>query len=203
MNNIYLVSSLVAVIGKLERELGGSLAGKTLTFIPTAGKVEEVKSYIEDAFNMFKSKGMKVTVLDSSISSFEECQTTLAENDLIYVSGGNTFYLLEGLRNKGIDKLLIDELNNGKVYIGESAGAIVLSPTIDYIEKMDDRTKAPNLKSLEGLDIINFLPLPHLSHPYLGECAADISEAYHGKEELVLFSDDQLIVVDDEGYAIK
>ena len=104
MVNIYLVSSLVAVIEKLEREFGESLVGKTMTFIPTAGKVEEIKSYIEEAFNVFKSKGMEVTVLDISLSSFEECQTTIEQNDLIYVSGGNTFYLLEELRDNGVDK---------------------------------------------------------------------------------------------------
>ncbi|MDF0480187.1 Type 1 glutamine amidotransferase-like domain-containing protein [Vagococcus sp. PNs007] len=203
MVNIYLVSSLVAVIEKLEREFGESLVGKTMTFIPTAGKVEEIKSYIEEAFNVFKSKGMEVTVLDISLSSFEECQTTIEQNDLIYVSGGNTFYLLEELRDKGVDKVLTDEITKGKTYIGESAGAIILSPTIDYIEKMDDKTKAPHLKSSQGLNVVNFSPLPHVGHKYLGEYASDISDNYHGKEELVPFSDDQLIIVNSESYAIK
>nr|WP_302470577.1 Type 1 glutamine amidotransferase-like domain-containing protein [Vagococcus proximus] len=187
----------------MEREFGESLVGKTMTFIPTAGKVEEIKSYIEEAFNVFKSKGMEVTVLDISLSSFEECQTTIEQNDLIYVSGGNTFYLLEELRDKGVDKVLTDEITKGKTYIGESAGAIILSPTIDYIEKMDDKTKAPHLKSSQGLNVVNFSPLPHVGHKYLGEYASDISDNYHGKEELVPFSDDQLIIVNSESYAIK
>lgn len=203
VNQIFLVSSLVAVLDKIERELGQSLAGKSLVFIPTAGKVEEVKSYIEDAFNAFKAKEMTVTVLDVKTSPVSECRETIKTSDMIYVSGGNTFYLLEALREKGIDKLLIEEINAGKVYIGESAGGIILSPSIDYIGKMDDKEKAPSLSDMQGLNIVDFSPLPHVGHPYLGQFAQDIIENYQGETELVPFSDDQLLVVTESGYAIK
>lgn len=203
VNQLFLVSSLVAVLDKIEHELSQSLEGKRLVFIPTAGKVEEVKSYIENAFNAFKGKGMVVTVLDIKTSSFAECQDTLTASDMIYVSGGNTFYLLEALRETGVDKLLVEAINTGKVYIGESAGGIILSPSIDYIGKMDDKEKAPSLSDMQGLNIVDFSPLPHVGHPYLGQFAQDIIENYQRETELVPFSDDQLLVVTESGYAIK
>lgn len=203
MKKVFLVSSLVAVLDKIETELDQPLKDKKLVFIPTAGKVEEVKSYIENAFNSFKDKGIAVTVLDVATSTFAECQHTIKHSDMIYVSGGNTFYLLEVLGETGLDKVLSEEINQGKIYIGESAGAIVLSPSIDYIDKMDDKEKAPKLSDFTGLNLIDFSPLPHVGHQYLGSFAEEIIASYQGESNLVPFSDDQLIILKEDGYTIK
>ncbi|WP_411655007.1 Type 1 glutamine amidotransferase-like domain-containing protein, partial [Anaeromassilibacillus sp. SJQ-1] len=48
------------------------------------------------------------------------------------------------------------EVNRGKLYIGESAGAIVTAPDIGYSAAMDDREKAPKLKEDSGLHLIDF-----------------------------------------------
>lgn len=55
---------------------------------------------------------------------------------LYMVAGGNMFYLLQELKRTGTDKLLADEINKGKLYIGESAGAILTAPDIGYSAEM-------------------------------------------------------------------
>lgn len=46
---------------------------------------------------------------------------------------------MDQLRKTGTDELLKKELANGKLMIGESAGAIICASTIQYIEQMDEK----------------------------------------------------------------
>ena len=46
---------------------------------------------------------------------------------------------MDQLRKTGTDGLLKKELANGKLMIGESAGAIICAPSIQYIEQMDEK----------------------------------------------------------------
>ena len=51
-------------------------------------------------------------------------------------TGGNSFFSYGPVGKTGTDGLLKKELANGKL-IGESAGAIICAPSIQYIEQMD------------------------------------------------------------------
>ena len=55
--------------------------------------------------------------------------------------GQTRFYLLQEMKRTGADKLLIEEVNKGKLYIGESAGAIVVAPDIEYSSAIDSKEK--------------------------------------------------------------
>lgn len=52
--------------------------------------------------------------LDISTATKEEISVILKGNDIIYISGGNTFYLLQELKRTGADKIIIEEVNAGK-----------------------------------------------------------------------------------------
>ncbi|MEV9642756.1 Type 1 glutamine amidotransferase-like domain-containing protein [Aliarcobacter butzleri] len=80
------------------------------------------------------------------------------------MTGGNTFFLLQELKKTGADKIIIDEINKGKLYIGESAGAIVTSANVEYAKRMDDVKKAPNLAEFSGLNLVDFYVIPHYTN---------------------------------------
>ena len=82
-------------------------------------------------------------ILSSSLKKFDFISALIKKNDTIFVSGGNSFFLLQELIKSGTGKLIMDL---GKIYIGESAGSIILSPDIGYIKEMDDTAKALLLK---------------------------------------------------------
>ena len=124
MKKLILVSMLYQVTD-LVRKVEPELAGKTVTYIPTAGIVEEIDGMIENETNTLQSLGLKVDVLDVSSASYESIVSALTKNDIIFVGGGNTFYLLQELRRSGADKIVAQEVNKGKLYIGESAGAVI------------------------------------------------------------------------------
>lgn len=131
MKKLILVSMLYQVTD-LVRTIEPELAGKTVTYIPTAGIAEEIEGMIEDETNTLESLGLKVDVLDVSAASYDSIVSTLMKNDIIFVGGGNTFYLLQELRRSGADKIVVQEVNKGKLYIGESAGAVIACPDIGY-----------------------------------------------------------------------
>ena len=117
------------------------------------------------------------------------------KNDLIYVTGGNTFFLLQELKRTGADKILIQEIENGKCYIGESAGAIVVSPNIEYSSEMDCVEKAPNLIDYAGLNLVDFYVVPHFKNWEMGKAVEKIVATYSSTLCLNVISDSQAILI--------
>lgn len=171
------------------------LQGKKVTFIPTASIPEAYKEYVRLGQQSLEGLGLKVLTLDVSKASTKEVETALSQGDFIYVSGGNAFYLLQELKRKGAEQLIREEVEKGKPYIGESAGSMILAPSIEYVQLMDDISAAPELSSLLALGLISRYPLPHYqSYPFT-EVGDKILTTYGGKLPLVPITNEQAIVV--------
>lgn len=203
MKKMFLASSFCDVADLLEAFVGEKLQTKTVTFIPTASLVEEYKGHVENDKNAFLRLGMTVDVLELSVASPEEINTKLMTNDYIFVSGGNTFYLLEQLRQTGADALMQAEIAKGKVYIGTSAGSIVMAPDITYVEAMDDKSKAHVLQDFKGLHLIDQYPLVHYQDFPFVEAGEQIYQTYKDRLPLVLLSNKQVLLVDNNKIEIK
>ena len=79
--------------------------------------------------------------------------------DAIYISGGNTFGTIKLIRESGADKLIINLVNNGAVYIGGSAGAHIVTPDITHVQKYDTNTFG--LCDLSGLGLCDRIFICH------------------------------------------
>ncbi len=118
MKKILLVSMLCNVTDLLKKA-EPELAGKTVTYIPTAaiaeaagteGWEECMKEMTEAQTRMLEELGLKVEELEISKAPLERIQASLTRNDLIFVGGGNTFFLLQELKRSGADKILVREV---------------------------------------------------------------------------------------------
>ena len=161
MKKLFLTSSFVDVAEYLQPFLEDELTGKKITFIPTASVPEEYKPYVDNDRKAFEKLGLIIQELDVSTTATNQIKQVIEKNDYIYISGGNTFYLLQELKVSGADKIIVEELEKGKPYIGASAGSIIMSKDIKYVEKMDDKKQAKKLSYFKALNIVNFYPLPH------------------------------------------
>lgn len=195
MKNIFLASSFAEVSNLFKEYENKEIQGKTVTFIPTASIHEEVTFYVDAGKEALEDLGLVVDVLEISTASYEEISNKLKHNEYIYMTGGNTFFLLQELKRTGADKLIVDQINLGKIYIGESAGAVVLSPNIEYISEMDNPKFAESLTSYDALGIIDFYPLPHYTSFPFKETAETIFSKYKGKIKISKFSNNEAIFI--------
>lgn len=202
MKNLFLTSSFKDVV-PLFTEFESNLQGKTVTFIPTASKVEEVVFYVEAGKKALEDLGLIVEELDVATETLEEITAVLKKNDFIYVTGGNTFFLLQELKQSGADKLILEEIAKGKLYIGESAGAVIMSPNISYIQSMDSAKKATNLTNYDALNLVDFSILPHYNNVPFKEVTQKIVADYAGKSTMRPISNQEAIFVRDKEVSIK
>ena len=192
---LFLCSSFADVAPLFEQACPIELQGKVVTFIPTASTPESYKEYVKLGQKSLEGLGLKVLPLDAATASSEEIRSTLSDGDLIYVSGGNTFYLLQELKRKGADKLIQEEIEGGKPYIGESAGAMILAPSIEYVRLMDETHVASELASFAALGLISRYPLPHYRSFPFEEVGEKVLATYGDNLPLVPITNDQAIIV--------
>ena len=118
MSKKLFLSSSFEDVATLLPEFEKNLVGKKVTFIPTASIVEQVAFFVESGKKALEELGLIVDELELSTATAEEIESKITNNDIIYVTGGNTFFLLQEMIRTGADKLVINEVNSGKLYIG-------------------------------------------------------------------------------------
>lgn len=192
---VLLVSDNFKVLeSKLEK-------GSRVGFIPTASEVESHNEWVEEDRCKLKKLGYELVELDVTKESSEQLKNKLAKTDALFIDGGNTFYLMQQLRKKDLEKAIKEYIESGKLYIGLSAGAVICSPTIEYVALMDNPNLAPELEEKTGMHVVDFHVMPHNgNYPEIFE---QIQKQYGSKYELTYITDDQVIwVTDREKYEI-
>lgn len=112
--------------------LGKAPEQTKLYFIPTASDVEENKFYTCASMDDFSAIGINPIWYALKYKTREQITSELSDADVIWVNGGNTFYLLDIARKTGFMEVVEDLVRNkGVRYGGTSAGSILASPTID------------------------------------------------------------------------
>lgn len=199
MKNILLTSYFAGTIDQFNQFMTNqNIKSKNILFIDTASKVEEYIGYIDEAYEALLNLNYTVDKLDISTLDKITSQNKIQNAEIIFMAGGNTFYLLDKLKEQGLDQVLINKINTGTPYVGESAGAIILSPDITYVKEMDDASFAPNLNVYTGLCITNFSILPHyLDIPFENETSS-IFDKYHDKVELITLNNQETISILDD-----
>lgn len=105
------------------------------------------------------------TILDLGIKEENITEYKYQENidfcdyDAIYMVGGNTFYLLKELRENKLDEKIKKAINNGVIYIGSSAGSIILGKTIETALPYDENLV--KLEDFKGLNVVDGIIIPH------------------------------------------
>ena len=174
-------------VGSLIKE---EIENKESHIYSTASLREGYTGYVGSARKLFKKLGAIVTEIDISTEAYSTIQSVFEDADVIYFTGGNSFFLMDQLRKTRTDGLLKKELANGKLMIGESAGAIICAPSIQYIDYSQEDDA--------GLNLIDFYVLPHfLTAPFKKVTEKIITE--FSDLNLCPINNRQGIVIDGEG----
>lgn len=129
-------------------------------FVPTAANAEGGNKdwLVNDLLQLQRAGYMWIDIVDPSADGVD-WRSRLEAVDIVFLSGGNTFHLLDQLRRTGFGEWLKAHAQN-KVYVGSSAGSIVLTPTIATANGADPNLK--NMKNLDALHLVDFDFIPHI-----------------------------------------
>ena len=197
-----LTSSLYESIELVKKFLDKNTESKKILFIPTATNVDEYKKYIHLTQKAFEDFGYEVENFDVSIFSEEIAKEKLSEAKTVFISGGNTFYLLQELKRKNLTSYLKERIENGLIYIGESAGSVIAAPDIEYASIVDDKTLATELNDYTGLNLVDFYIVPHFEEEPFVESSRNTVELYKDKLDLKLINNKEAILVENNNFTI-
>lgn len=108
-----------------------------------------------------KENGYDLEEIDIKDKSKEELLSFFKDKNIIHIEGGNTFYLLKVIRETGFADVLKELLKEGKIYIGTSAGAYVMCPSIVVSDWSDETIDRFGLSDFSALNYVNFLLKVH------------------------------------------
>ncbi|MBU1255392.1 Type 1 glutamine amidotransferase-like domain-containing protein [Patescibacteria group bacterium] len=118
----------------------------------------------------------------------------------MYVCGGNTYYILKRFRETGLDKIVIELVNQGKIYIGVSAGSVMAGPNIEIAGWGEDGDKNDvNLKDLTGFNFTNIAVFSHFEEKNRQEVKEFKKKVNYPVIEL---TDNQAVFVKGKNYII-
>lgn len=165
-------------------------------YVTTAskGNSENGKLFAEKIKNIIKENNYSFKEIDIENKSKKELRNFFKDKNIIHIEGGNTFYLLRAIRKTGFAEILKELLNEGKIYIGTSAGASIIGPTIEFSSYIPENTPEEELK---GLSLVPFMVKAH----YKDEKEKIYREKMKTlKYPLRILRDGQGILIEDDKY---
>lgn len=195
---LFLASIAANCLDKIVELLSKSPKSCLVTFVPTAADPYKDKWFIEEDRNKLRQMGFKVKDLDIKSKSKEELLVELKGVDVIFVAGGNVFYLLQETRKSGFDEVVKELIKKDVIYVGSSAGSVLVGPTIEPMKYLDKPSEASSLKSFEGLNLVDFVVCPHFGiEEYKSEYLKTMKEFGNGKYKLLTLTNSQALVIKD------
>lgn len=206
MQRLFFTSSVSEVAKDIVRYIGPKARGMRLAFIDTAAEVEEGDKWW--------LRADRAALVDVGFDVFDYTVTGKAENqvrkdlapaEVIFFSGGNTFYLLQQLQRCNGISIIRERIAGGVLYMGSSAGSIIAGPDIEPVRTIDNAVKAPELKGTKGLGLVDFVVFPHWGSDHFRDLYLNqrFSHAYTTKYKIILLTDSQYVRVEGEMYRVE
>lgn len=160
--NIFLLSCTDNLNLELREVLGDEIKkrGNKVAYISSQPQVAPREYYLSTINDYEKiSEGVEVHYFDLSSDFSDESLEEMLHYGTIYLSGGNTYIFMNDARKRSLYKLLRKHLNNGGLLIGTSAGAIMMTSTIDIADGFDENIF--ELTDVKGFAFVSFEFHPH------------------------------------------
>lgn len=170
-----------------------------IAFIPTAADPYDDKWFVKKDIESLSGLGFPVDIVDLKTEP-AVIRSQLENHQIIFVGGGNTFYLLHWIRQSGVDKYLARLLED-RYYIGASAGSILVGPDIELsgwnLSSRDENIV--NLSDTTGLNLVPFAVSPHHTEKDKKLLSA---ESRHVKYQVIPITDTQAVYYCNGKYKI-
>jgi len=197
MKTILLTSSATFTTDKKLEFLPKPLSEMKMAWVITASKGVDDTSYIQRHKQRMDELGFDYEEIDIEGKNEKELREILSDKEVVFVEGGNTFYLLKCVRESGFDKVIKELIEKGVIYIGASAGSYIACPTIEMATwRHQDEYDRCGVTNFTGLNLVSFLVIAHYTEEYKEIVKEGISKT---KYLVRILTDDQALLVRDDG----
>lgn len=149
-------------IAQLAKKAAGERRANAL-FIGTAShdSMPYFNSFRKTYTSVFDIKA-EVALMVYGEMSVEKIAGKIEAADCIYVGGGDTVYMLDKWKELGVDKMILDAYNSGKIICGLSAGAICWFKDM-YTDYEIMRGQSSEYVLRKGLGVLDGAMCPHFN----------------------------------------
>ena len=161
------------------------LKNKKVLYITTAvdGEKENNKDWVAEEYKTILGLGIdESNIVEYKIGN----DININDFDIIYMMGGNTIYLLDMVRKYKFDTVIKDFINNGKIYIGSSAGSQLLGTTIALNAIYEDNFV--NMTDFTAIGIVDGEVVPHANKK------EDLINSSNREDLILLYDGDGIII---------
>lgn len=197
---LFLTSTTFAGIGRWLEAHG---AGDHVVLVTNASRrMSDGEVVVALADAALADEGVRAVRVDV----LEDGAAALTSASAVVIAGGDPFLLLADLRAGGADAALRDANARGVPIVGQSAGAIVLGPSLQP-SRLASPFPAPDELGLEGLGITRHAVLPHQDRPGRAARHRDVAvefgeKAISEKWTLTPLWDDESLLLDGDTWGI-
>lgn len=210
MKHLFLTSSIgIKNVGEsIRSRLGHNKDLKTAFIItPVEGDSDqEDLSWVQEDRDGLNNNGFITFDYTITNKSNSQIRADLRGIEVLYISGGNEFYLKEKANENNFGDIVHELVNSGVIYIGTSAGSIIAGTDMRATTQLSDLDTLKNPTDTTGFGLVNFTILPHWgSDSFKTRWLTDVSFDYMFKEKtpLIALNNYQYIeVIKDESSII-
>lgn len=164
MKNLFLASQAGDLIHAARPLFSKPFTETRLAVIPTAANpYTKDRPWFDTEIRQLEQAGFDMVMIDIENRKESELRKLFKDIDAIFVTGGNTYFLLHNTRASGFDRIAKEMVQNGTPYIGSSAGALLAGKNIDIARKLDE-PELVQMSDFTGLGLVDYAPLPHVGN---------------------------------------
>lgn len=185
------VQACVKLVGKPQDEITFAVINEA--YAAVHGDKRWVISNLNDVAKNFPAEMDIVNLLALPL---EEVEERILQKDALFVVGGHTDYLMSVFVKTGFDKLL-PKLLESKVYVGSSAGSMVMGKRLSSEAYREMYKEVVGYGTTEYLGFVNFSIIPHLDSEERPDRREKLLEAAKTHASVIYgLRDDSAVVVD-------
>lgn len=162
---------------------------------------DKIDKAIKEDTCLLENIGFNVDVIDLKdyFDKSDKLEQECKKYNAFCVMGGNVFVLRSAMKYSGFDRFLKNISNDDNyLYIGYSAGSIVLTRNIDVFKMVDEPVDFYKKNEIiyDGLNLINYIFVPHYKSNYHKAYLIDeiVKECEKDKLKYKTFKDGESII---------
>jgi dipeptidase E len=208
MKHLFLTSSIgtPGVGESIRHELGHNKPLKT-AFIttPIEGDDQSDLSWVEEERVGLRRSNFDFFEYTITGKNLPKINEDLKNIEVLYVSGGNNFYLKEKSNESGFEYFVKEFVRSGKVYIGTSCGSQIMGKDMSPILSMSELDCLSQSIDKIGFGLVDFTIIPHWgSEEFRSNRLNSISfdHMYGSENPLISINNFEYVEVVDDKYRI-